>query len=164
MEAIKELKLSVELKHRLTEVILKSKVTFIQGRSGTGKTTLIEDLDNEEALITFPYPVIVVNKIRKRYDAYFDDIYHTDGIVLIAIDEDFSKLRDPEFQKAILDSKHLFLIVSRDPIVGIPYSYKDVLILTKAKDSTKKKLHNIGVQKYRLSDGMDTAHKVRDKD
>lgn len=129
---------------------ISSKYTIIQGKSGTGKSTLIEyveELINAKLIgeatkgdmgCSKECVVLTVDdweqKIKKHRDC------------LIFIDEDDIPINNSKFIQSIVKSNNYFVLVLRDKLFPLPYGYKDVYEMVQDGD------HNVLQKVYRYTE------------
>lgn len=130
-----------------TTIPIRSKFTVLRGDSGIGKSTLVRDIEARASTVSFRYPIYLLRDILINLKSSLENIYKANGIHLVIGDEDLDYLYNKEFQKIIMESPHLFLLVARYNFSSIPYSYKDIVTL---ENQGKK---NIGVPMLTPTDG-----------
>lgn len=126
----------------LGKLDLTSKFTFIQGKSGTGKTTIIDIMEMPRARVVVSdgyeyhylrgledYPVDILSE-------FLHSRCKSGKGVFIADEDDFGRASE-DLQKVLMESPYLFIIAYRAPWGGISYGI----------DSVKKVCHK------ELSDG-----------
>lgn len=120
------------------EIPIAGKYTIIRGESATGKSTLIRTLLQHDSKITFPLQVVALPNNESTIDLEDPSLPQS----LFYGDEDLYYLHRTEFQKAMARSRHCFLLVTRNKLSSLSYSYKDVLKL-----ELQGKIHK-GTQMY----------------
>ena len=65
-------------------------------------------------------PVVALYETGYKYE-----LINESGRIYI-IDEDFSKLKTKEFASLVLKSDNCFIIITRESLPSIPYSYKEI--------------------------------------
>ena len=129
------------------EIEFNRKVTIIQGDSGTGKSKIIEtrnemwDTGLGEIYTSNNIPVSVVENIPD-----WERILDVDEVRLFIVDEDCNFVMSNRFADIVHRSRSYFIIINRDPIKGLNYSYKDIYEM---KNSGK---FNRTVRKYNDED------------
>ena len=128
------------------EIEFNRKVTVIRGDSGTGKSKIIESIKRLRKMTstsiytTNGYKVVIL----KDYEDWEGEISNSKNTVFL-IDEDCEFIKTKEFARSVHNSVNYFIIISREPISGLSYSYKEIYEL---KNSGK---YNKTVSKYDLS-------------
>ena len=129
------------------EIEFNRKVTIIQGDSGTGKSKIIEtrnemwDTGLGEIYTSNNIPVSVIENIPD-----WERILDVDETRLFIVDEDCNFVMSNRFADIVHRSRSYFIIINRDPIKGLNYSYKDIYEM---KNSGK---FNRTVRKYNDED------------
>ena len=109
------------------EIEFNRKVTIIQGDSGTGKSKIIEtrnemwDTGLGEIYTSNNIPVSVIENIPD-----WERILDVDETRLFIVDEDCNFVMSNRFADIVHRSRSYFIIINRDPIKGLNYSYKDI--------------------------------------
>ena len=102
------------------------KFTIIRGDSATGKTTLFQMVSDAASsrmsgvTVSCDVPVRPLNE-----SGYLRELQEESGRIYV-IDEDFGPLKSMEFAKAATISDNCFLIITRESLSAIPYSYKEI--------------------------------------
>lgn len=102
------------------------KFTIIRGDSATGKTTLFQMVSDAASsrmsgvTVSCNVPVRPLNE-----SGYLRELQEESGRIYV-IDEDFGPLKSMEFAKAATISDNCFLIITRESLSAIPYSYKEI--------------------------------------
>jgi hypothetical protein len=105
---------------------INRKFTIIRGDSATGKTTLFQMVSDASSSrttgvnISCGVPVIALYETGYKYE-----LENESGKIYV-IDEDFSALRTKEFATLALKSDNCFIIITRESMPSIPYSYKEI--------------------------------------
>jgi energy-coupling factor transporter ATP-binding protein EcfA2 len=105
---------------------INRKFTIIRGDSATGKTTLFQMVSDASSSrttgvnISCDVPVIALYETGYKYE-----LENESGKIYV-IDEDFSALRTKEFATLALKSDNCFIIITRESMPSIPYSYKEI--------------------------------------
>ena len=128
------------------EIEFNRKVTIIRGDSGTGKSKIIESIKRLRKMAstsiytTNGYKVVIL----KDYEDWEGEISNSKNTVFL-IDGDCEFIKTKEFARSVHNSVNYFIIISREPISGLSYSYKEIYEL---RNSGK---YNKTVSKYDLS-------------
>lgn len=149
---------------------LDSKYTIIQGLSATGKTSLIEVLQDKETTIRCPLSWYLLPRpinLSKRFinDACLRSITiirDTMEPTLFFADEDSGYLHYTDFQKAIQYSPHLFILSHRLPMDSLPYSHKNIKCFEYDKATKTNYLVDL-YPKYDVAD-LETVTAIRTED
>ena len=117
------------------------KFTIIRGDSATGKTTLFQMVSDAASsrmsgvTVSCDVPVRPLNE-----SGYLRELQEESGRIYV-IDEDFGPLKSMEFAKAATISDNCFLIITRESISAIPYSYKEIMSLIHIyRDSARNRM------------------------
>ena len=127
------------------EIEFNRKVTIIQGDSGTGKTKIVEtikELDSNGMASMFTSNGLKVY-ILERTSTWETSIKNSVN-TLFLIDEECSWILSKDFAELVHKSDNYFIIISRDPIKSLNYSYEEIYEM---KNSGK---FNRTVRKYKL--------------
>lgn len=133
---------------------INSKYTVVQGKSGTGKTTLIQLLNQHylnrvnrvyntiqiSGIYTFiPIPNdIVLGDISKRLKTIVEyNNVEVEKVVFFA-DETLGGINSKKLQDAMTETSYHFLIVTRSPLGNVPYGIEDVYEIVTDKRSRRK--------------------------
>jgi replication-associated recombination protein RarA len=111
-------------------MVLRRKITLLQGDSGTGKTTinrLLLQAETSSQAVRIQSPIAVVRASMRHW---FEDVISPDEEVIF-IDENMPFIKTEQFARAVMLSKSWFLIVSRDALPMLPYSYKEIYSLVR---------------------------------
>lgn len=121
---------------------INRKFTIIRGDSATGKTTLFQMVSDANmssgtgVTVSCDVPVVALHETGYKYE-----LSNERGRVYI-IDEDFSKLKTREFASLVLKSDNCFIIITRESLPAIPYSYKEIYrIKTSGKYHSLEKIY-----------------------
>lgn len=127
------------------EIEFNRKVTIIQGDSGTGKSKILEAIKRLRKMKSASIYTTNGNKVvmLKDYMDWEGEINNSKNVVFL-IDEDCEFIRSNSFARSVHNSLNYFIIISRDPINGLNYSYDEIYEL---KTSGK---YNKTVRKYNL--------------
>ena len=109
------------------EIEFNQKITIIQGDSGTGKSKIIKtrndmwDTGLEEIYTSNNIPVTVVGNVPD-----WERILDGTEVRLFIIDEDCSFIMSNRFADIVNKSRSYFIIISRDPLKNLDYSYEEI--------------------------------------
>lgn len=104
---------------------IENKLTIITGLSASGKTTLINlineyNSENNVAEVDSELPIYIINSnIWENSELFKDKAFYF-------IDEDMEFLKTPKFFKNIINSSGYFIVVGRDPEIFINYSVDSI--------------------------------------
>lgn len=116
------------------------KYTILRGDSGTGKTTFADMILNQQ-----DYSVscqIVIKNIQEYGTEWYSALYSNTGMIIV-VDEDFSGYIDKRFlEDTLLNSDNYFILITRDSLYGIPYSYTEIYELESAVYGGYKNIYN----------------------
>ena len=115
------------------KVEFNRKVTIIQGDSGTGKSLMIDTiikLRDTRLVSIFTDNKLEVITYRDYKD--WDKEVETGNNKLFLIDEDYKKLTTKEFADMVHKSQNYFIIMCREPLKCLNYSYKEIYTLRKS--------------------------------
>lgn len=105
---------------------IQRKFTIIRGNSATGKTTLFQMISDANSsrlsgvTISCDVPVKALYEIGYKYE-----LENEAGNIYI-IDEDFGPLKSKEFAAIVLKSENCFILITRESLPTIPYSYREI--------------------------------------
>lgn len=120
------------------KISIKRKFTVIRGDSATGKSTLFQMVSDANTStgtgvnIACDAPVVALYETGYQYE-----LSNESGKIYI-IDEDFSHLKTREFASLLLRSDNCFIIITRESLPAIPYSYQEIY-----KIRTSGKYHSL---------------------
>lgn len=126
-------------KKLIYEFDIKRNITVINGNSATGKTTLYD-------LIRLADGIAIHLECKRKCIALPSKDWNillessTDSIIFI--DEGFTALKSHEFARFVENSGNYFVIITRDILVSLPYSVKEIYEM-----KTSGKYHSL-VQTY----------------
>lgn len=110
------------------ELVISRKYTVIQGMSGTGKTTLLDMLeDSEMSVKSVPYNLTVETPRLRRKTSRDDIVRILNSYISVrfgtvfVFDEDSSVILTSQFQEAIQLVDAYFVIICRSPLHNLPY-------------------------------------------
>ncbi len=130
------------------ELIVERNITIIRGNSGTGKSTLINminDYNREgkssgvEIKCKVPCEVIEGKNWMK-------ELINIDNSIVFC-DEGNSFLNSVDFANAVKNANNYFVLITRDNLINLPYSINSILEFQSSFTKTKTK--NIAVNKYK---------------
>ena len=117
-------------------VPINSKFTILRGDSAIGKTSLVRTMKSRASTISCDYPIYYLADTNVIIPSVLNELYKAKGVCLVIGDENIPYLHSERFQKIMLESPHLFLLISRDNFNSLPYSYSDIVTLeTRGKKS-----------------------------
>ncbi len=120
------------------KITINRKFTLIRGDSATGKSTLFQMVSDAGTSvqvgihIACDVPVVALHETGYKYE-----LSNENGKIYI-IDEDFSPVKTKEFAVLALKSDNCFIIITRESLPSIPYSYKEIY-----KIKTSGKYHSL---------------------
>ncbi len=123
---------------------IRRNITILQGDSATGKTTLIEmieeyDRDAEGSGIFLSCEKECVVLAGRRWETALKSIHGS----LVFIDEDNAFIRSEAFAKAVQNSDNYYIIASRYPLYNLPYSIEEIYGIRNAgKYAGLKQIYN----------------------
>lgn len=122
-------KVIIEAERLKYEFTIKRNITVIQGDSATGKTTLIDLLQNygrfkdESGIrITSDVPCVAYSGDSSVWDVIIESYENT----IVFIDEDYSFVFTEEFAKTIKDTSNYYVLITRQPLYNLPYSVNEI--------------------------------------
>lgn len=105
---------------------IQRKITVIRGDSATGKTTLFQMVSDANSSRGSGVSISCDVPVKALYETgYKYELENESGNVYI-VDEDFGPLKSKEFASAVLKSQNCFILITRESLSGIPYSYKEI--------------------------------------
>lgn len=121
---------------------IQRKITIIRGDSATGKTTLFQMVSDANSTRVSGVNISCDVPVKALYETgYKYELENESGNIYI-IDEDFSPLKTKEFAAIVLRSVNCFIIITRESLPSLPYSYKEIYeIKTSGKFHTLKKIY-----------------------
>lgn len=112
---------------------IRRKITIISGDSGTGKTTLvdlIEKANNGEGVyLECECKCGVLVDKNWQYDLSL----YTNSILFI--DENFDAINTKEFADAVNKSDNYFVIINREKLSNLEFSYKEIYTIKSSGES-----------------------------
>lgn len=122
-------KYSIRIENRriVYQFTIRRNITVIRGNSATGKTTLIEMLQNyerdgEESGIRLRCQKNCVVLTDLRWKENLKAVH--DSIVFI--DEDYHFIRSRDFAAAVQESDNYYVLITRDSLFNLPYSADEI--------------------------------------
>lgn len=117
---------------------IERNITIIQGDSATGKTTLIDLIDQYARLgkssgISLECKVPVTVCSGNMWQIYIENTHNS----IIFLDEDNDFVSTKDFADAVQSSDCYFVIVTRENLHQLPYSVNSILKLRKTKSRSK---------------------------
>lgn len=139
-------KYSIRIENRriVYQFTIRRNITVIRGNSATGKTTLIEMLQNyerdgEESGIRLRCQKNCVVLTDLRWKENLKAVH--DSIVFI--DEDYHFIRSRDFAAAVQESDNYYVLITRDSLFNLPYSADEIYgIHVSGKYSDLRKTYN----------------------
>ena len=115
------------------EIEFNRKVTIIQGDSGTGKTKIVEIfrrfVESKAASVSTSNGV----KVEVFFpNIRWETIINSSENRLFIIDEECKWITSKRFTELVHRSNNYFIIISRDPLKGLNYSYKEIYEMKKS--------------------------------
>ena len=102
------------------------KFTIIRGDSATGKTTLFQMVSDAASSRVSGVTVSCDVTVRPLNESGYILELQEESNRIYVIDEDFGPLKSYDFAKAALQSDNCFIIITRESLPAIPYSYKEI--------------------------------------
>ena len=109
------------------KLLIRCNLTILQGNSATGKTTLLELIDQYDEMgeasgvvVNCDVPCKVLSG--RSWERDLADI--SDSIVFI--DEDSTFMRSHEFAHAARNSNNYYVLVARESMAQLPYSVDEI--------------------------------------
>jgi hypothetical protein len=102
------------------------KITIIRGDSATGKTTLFQMISDASSSRVSGVTISCDIPVRPLNESGYLLELQTEENRIYVVDEDFGPLKSKEFAKAVLQSNNCFIIITRESLPAIPYSYKEI--------------------------------------
>ena len=144
----------VSTKRQKYEFELRRNLTILRGDSATGKTTLIEMIqDHENDPLGSPVELISDKKCYVLEGALWKEQLAgiTDSIVFI--DEGNTFVKAEEFAGVIQNTDNYYVIVSRESLPALPYSVEEIYgIRTSGKYGTLKQIYHEFYRIYNLDE------------
>lgn len=141
---------------------IENKLTIITGLSASGKTTLINlineyNSENNIAEIYSKLPLYIINSnVWENPELYRGEAYYF-------IDEDMEFLKTPTFFKNILNSNGYFIVVGRDPEIFINYSIDSIYEL-KLDNGIHKMVSKYNIKELAYKYNYDSIKEVLNED
>lgn len=141
---------------------IENKLTIITGLSASGKTTLINlineyNSENNIAEIYSKLPLYIINSnVWENPELYRGEAYYF-------IDEDMEFLKTPTFFKNILNSNGYFIVVGRDPEIFINYSIDSIYEL-KLDNGIHKMVSKYNIKELAYKYNYDSIKEILNED
>lgn len=144
------------------ELQIENKLTIITGLSASGKTTLINlineyNSENNVAEVDLELPMYIINSNIWENP----ELFNTKAFYFI--DEDMEFLKTPTFFKNILNSKGYFIVVGRDPEIFINYSIDSIYEL-KLNNGVHKMVSKYNIKELAYKYNYDNIKEVLNED
>lgn len=105
---------------------IRRKFTILRGNSATGKSTLFQMVSDANSSRFSGVTISCNAPIKALYETgYKYELENESGNIYI-IDEDFGPLKSKEFAAIVSKSEDCFILITRESLPGIPYSYKEI--------------------------------------
>ena len=119
------------------------KFTIIRGDSATGKTTLFQMVSDANSLRQSGVTISCDVPVKALYETgYKYELENETGNIYV-IDEDFGPLKTKEFAAKAVSSENCFIIITRESLSRIPYSYREIYqIKTSGKFHSLEKVYS----------------------
>ena len=105
---------------------IRRKFTILRGNSATGKSTLFQMVSDANSSRFSGVTISCNAPIKALYETgYKYELENESGNIYI-IDEDFGPLKSKEFAAIVSKSENCFILITRESLPGIPYSYKEI--------------------------------------
>lgn len=121
------------------KLLVRRNLTVLQGNSATGKTTLLELIDQFDELgaasgvmVNCDVPCKVLSG--RRWESELADIHQS----IVFIDEDAAFMRSHDFARAARNSDNYYVLVAREALKQLPYSVDEIYGLRNTNRSTAK--------------------------
>lgn len=129
---------------RSGSLVLRNKITAIMDNSGTGKSTLVQDLRRDLVDIEVPLgfeliplpDVITASRGYVTYINIFKDLTPSNKTPIFYVDEDANYLHLRSFQQAVNEFPALFVFINRDEFKCISYSCQAINRIVYEKQPT----------------------------
>ncbi len=102
------------------------KFTIIRGDSATGKTTFFQMISDAASTRVSGVTVSCDVPVRPLNESGYLLELQMESNRIYVVDEDFGALKSKEFAKALLQSNNCFILITRESLPTIPYSYKEI--------------------------------------
>lgn len=102
------------------------KFTIIRGDSATGKTTFYQMISDASSSRVSGVTVSCDVPVRPLNESGYLLELQIEKNRIYVVDEDFGPLKSSEFAKAVIQSENCFILITRESLPAIPYSYKEI--------------------------------------
>lgn len=127
---------------------IRRKITIICGNSASGKTVLINMIQNSEQSRYVTVTGAPCKVISASNSHWIEDISGLHDTILF-LDEDCTFMKTKEFATIVKNSDCYFVLVTRKAIETLPYSVEEIYTIVEDKRYPKlKKTYNKLVRKY----------------
>lgn len=138
---------------------LNRNVTILTGDSGTGKSSfynLIREYRINHGTVNTTFESDITVRFGPDELEDFESIESDSKNRLFIFDEDLRYIYTEEFASIVNKSDNYYLIISRNPLPNIPYSYKSVLMFRTIKDkgyfeTQAEEIMSESIMKYPIS-------------
>ena len=131
-------------------------ITIINGNSGTGKTTLVDLIDNsrsnDDISITVESTLDTVPELRtlRGNDTFWKITIPLMKNTILFLDEDCEFMSTKEFAEVVKNSECYFVLITRNSLEMLPYSIEEIYEITVDKHYPNlKKTYNTLVRRYK---------------
>ena len=124
MKGIKKVKVST--RRIVYEFELKRRITILSGDSATGKSTLIDLIDDAVKSNNKTTRLECDCKCKVLSHSDWELILRNTHETIVFIEEDFEPLKSDLFAEIVKNSSNYYVIALRDSIPSLAYSYKDI--------------------------------------
>lgn len=123
---------------------IRRNITILEGNSATGKTTLLEILQDSKTVEKKHTCKVVTNAdyfvyLRSDQSRSWLEIFEGLHDTIIFIEENNRFIYSVEFAEYVITSGNYFVIVCRNPIKTLPYSFREIYKI----ESSKKDLQQV---------------------
>ena len=119
----------LETEHLKYDFTIKRNITVILGDSATGKTTLVDNLNNyalrgkaSGIKLESDVPCYVFGGIAVSWKATLESIKRS----IIFIDEGYDFIFSKDFAEFVKEADNYFVLITRQPLYYLPYSTKEI--------------------------------------
>lgn len=150
------IKIVVSTKRLRYELLLRRNITVIQGDSASGKTTLIQILNDYLSDKTGPGTEVICDRKCAVLSGDMESaISRLNGLTdtIVFVDEQERFLYSKAFAKEVLDSNCYFVFITRDGLNMLPYSVNEIYCLkSSGYYQNTRQVYNFMHQVYPLVD------------
>ena len=148
-------KVSIYTKRLRFDFELKRNITIIRGDSATGKTTLVdmvqEYINNEQGS---PVELICDKKCRVLTGSLWREQLSAIHDSIVFIDEGNAFVKTDEFARTIQETDNYYVIITRESLTALPYSVEEIYgIRLSGKYGTLKQSYHEFYRIYGANDG-----------